>query len=82
MMRFRFDDATWDSVIESIAVFLTSAQRGAKVPELAAHVLNGTGPQTLCQRLDALRNRLLQASFIHAVLHEARVAHHEPKRVS
>lgn len=76
MMRFRFGDATWDSVIESIAVFLTSAQRGPQVPALAVHVLNGTGPQTLRQRLDALRDRLLEAPSVHVVVHEAREAHH------
>jgi DNA helicase-2/ATP-dependent DNA helicase PcrA len=75
MMRFRFGDASWDNVLESLAVFLTSAQRGAQVPMLAAQVLNGTGPQSLLQRLEALRTRLAEATSVDVALSEAREAH-------
>ncbi|WP_292789417.1 MULTISPECIES: UvrD-helicase domain-containing protein [unclassified Microbacterium] len=75
MLRFRFGEAAWDHVLESLAVFLTSAQRGSQVPVLATQVLNGTGPQTLRQRLDALRTRLTEASSVDVAVSEAREAH-------
>ena len=75
MMRVRFGSATWDDVLESLAVFLTSAQRGAQVPVLATQVLNGTGPQTLIQRLEALRTRLVAAPSVGVAVTEAREAH-------
>ena len=78
MLRFRFGEATWDQVLESLAVFLTSAQRGPQVPVLATQVLNGTGPQTLRQRLDALRVRLTEAQSVDVVVGEAREAHDAP----
>lgn len=75
MIRFRFGDATWDDVLKSLAVFLTSAQRGHQVPALALQVLNGTGAQTLLQRLDALRSRLADTPSTKAVVAQARDAH-------
>ncbi len=74
MMRYRFGDATWDDVLESLAVFLTSAQRGTQVPMLAIQVLNGTAPHTLLQRLDALRTRLDGAPSVDVLVGEARKA--------
>lgn len=75
MLRFRFGEATWEQVLESLAVFLTSAQRGAQVPVLATQVLRGTGPQTLSQRLEALRTRLAETPSVDVVVREAREAH-------
>lgn len=75
MMRFRFSDSPWEEVLESLAVFLTSAQRGAQVPELARQVLTGTGPQTLRQRLEALRARLAEVPSVDVAVCEAREAH-------
>lgn len=75
MMRFRFGDASWNDVLESLAVFLTSAQRGAQVPVLATQVLNGTGPQSLLERLDALRTRLAAGPSVEVLVGEARDAH-------
>lgn len=75
MMQFRFSDVTWDDVLESLAVFLTSAQRGAQVPVLATQVLSGNGPQTLLQRLEGLRIRLADAPSVESVVVEAREAH-------
>jgi len=75
MMRFRFGDTSWNDVLESLAVFLTSAQRGAQVPVLATQVLNGTGPQSLLERLDALRTRLAAGPSVEVLVGEARDAH-------
>ncbi|PPF28183.1 MULTISPECIES: UvrD-helicase domain-containing protein [unclassified Rathayibacter] len=75
MMQFRFGDASWEDVLESLAVFLTSARRGAQVPVLATQILNGTGPQTLLERLTALRGRLTDAVVVETALDEARAAH-------
>lgn len=75
MLRFRFGEATWEHVLESLAVFLTSAQRGSRVPVLATQVLDGTGPQALRQSLDALRARLTASPSVDVVVREAREAH-------
>lgn len=75
MMRFCVDDATWEDVLEALAVFLTSAQRGQQVPALARHVLDGTGPQTLQGRLGSLRERLTNSVSVEEAVTQAGQAH-------
>lgn len=75
MMRFCFNDATWQDVLETLAVFLTSAQRGQRVPVLASQVLNGSGPQALQSRLELLRARLAEVTSVEEALAEAGKAH-------
>lgn len=75
MMRFRFNEATWNDVLQSLAVFLTSSQRGPRVPLLARQVLSGTVPNSLLDRIESLRSRLSEATSVEAVMSEAREAH-------
>lgn len=75
MLRFPFGESTWEEILEALAVFLTSAQRGQQVPVLAHQVLNGNGPQTLQDRLAALRTRLTDTDDVDNAVVEARQAH-------
>ena len=75
MARFHTGDGTWGIVLEAIAVFLTSAQRGQKAPPIAYQVMNGSGPTTLQARLSALRERLSEAGSIREVIEVAATAH-------
>jgi DNA helicase-2/ATP-dependent DNA helicase PcrA len=73
--QFYVGDVGWDSVLEALAVFLTSAQRGRQVPPIAFQVMNGSGPKTLQDRLRALRNRVSDAASIRDVIAAAGTAH-------
>jgi len=64
MMKFSFQLTDWQDVLDTVAVFLTSAERGAQVPRLARQVMNGTGPQTLRDRLDSLQDRLANCAAV------------------
>lgn len=64
MARYRVGDAAWEIVLEAIAVFLTSAQRGTQAPPIAYQVMNGSGSTTLQERLSNLRDRLSQATSL------------------
>ncbi|WP_422117487.1 hypothetical protein [Brachybacterium sp. UNK5269] len=76
MARFHTGDGTWEIVLETIAVFLTSAQRGPKAPPpIAYQVMNGSSPTTLQARLSALRERLSEAGSIREVIEVAATAH-------
>lgn len=58
MLGFATDSNTWDDVLLALAVFVTSAQRGTQIPQLARHILNGTGSDTLQARLSDLSGQL------------------------
>lgn len=75
MLQFAFGEASWEDVTEALAVFITSAQRGARVPILAQQILNGNVPQTLQERLTALRQRLTNAAEVDDAMLAAREAH-------
>lgn len=64
MVRYCIGDATWGNVLEALAVFLTSAQRGRQVPPIAYQVMNGSGQTSLQGRLSALREQLSSAASI------------------
>lgn len=75
MAQFYTSDVSWMSVLEAIAVFLTSAQRGKKAPPIAYQVINGSGPKTLQARLSALQERLSEATSLRDVIEIATTAH-------
>lgn len=75
MAQFQVGDVGWESVLESVAVFLTSAQRGKKVPPLAYHVMDGSGPATLQARLSTLRESLSQCESASEAIKIAGTAH-------
>lgn len=58
MLRFAAGRVEWAGVLDALAVFVTSAQRGQAVPPLAYNILRGTGPATLQARLLDLRMAL------------------------
>lgn len=58
MLGFAADSAAWEDVLLTLAVFITSAQRGKQVPQLARDVLDGTGSKALQTRLSDLRDHL------------------------
>ncbi|OZF33649.1 UvrD-helicase domain-containing protein [Rhodococcus sp. 14-2483-1-2] len=76
MARFYIGDCGWGNVLEALAVFLTSAQRGPQVPALARQVMNGSGPVSLQERLAILRTRLSGAISVQEVTEIAGTAHH------
>lgn len=67
MLQLAAGVATWDDVLDALAVFVTSAQRGKGVPQLARDILNGTGSPTLQTRLQALRGDLENANPMSAL---------------
>ena len=73
--QFYIGDIGWDRVLEALAVFLTSAQRGRQVPPIALQVINGSGPKTLQDRLRALRDRVSDATSVRDVIAVAGTAH-------
>lgn len=77
MIRFSANESDWDAVLLSLAVFITSAQRGRQVPALAQQIVNSTGTQVLQARLVELRCRLSANNdlSIHAAIGEAATAH-------
>ena len=75
MTQFHTGDATWESVLEAMAVFLTSAQRGRQAPPIAYQVINGSGPTTLRDRLTALRESLSEAASVRKAIDVAARAH-------
>lgn len=77
MMRFAAGGDEWSGVLDAVAVFITSAQRGGKVPQLARDVLDGTGSSTLQDRLLALRDKLDSAEDSDDARHVAASAHNE-----
>lgn len=58
MLRFNVGIADWPEVLDALAVFATSAQRGKRVPGLAYDLLRGTGSTTLQLRLLELQRSL------------------------
>lgn len=76
MLRFAFCESTWDEVLEALAIFLTSAQRGQQVPAIAHHVLNGTGPQPLREQLTLLRDQLTGLDDLDEAFEMVAQAHH------
>lgn len=62
MIRFASNDVEWTHVLDALAVFVTSAQRGPRIPRLAQQIFDGTGASTLQQRLSDLRTRLESTS--------------------
>lgn len=75
MTQFHAGDAAWESVLEAMAVFLTSAQRGRQAPPIAYQVINGSGPMTLRDRLSALRESLSEAASVREAIEVAATAH-------
>lgn len=75
MAQFHTGGVTWENVLEAIAVFLTSAQRGRQAPPIAYQVINGSGPTTLQDRLSALRERLSEAASVRETIEVAAAAH-------
>lgn len=51
MLRFATGTADWPVVLDALAVFIASAQRGRAMPALAHDVLRGTGSAALQSRL-------------------------------
>lgn len=64
MIRYGDDGGDWAVVLDALAVFITSAQRGKTVPQLAYDVLQGTGAASLQERIAAVRATLDAASTI------------------
>ncbi|QOT23069.1 UvrD-helicase domain-containing protein [Paenarthrobacter sp. YJN-D] len=58
MLRFGVGYAAWDVVLDALAVFVTSAQRGSRVPQLAHRLLTGNGDAALKERLSSLKASL------------------------
>lgn len=58
MLQFACADTHWEDVLDALAVFVTSAQRGGQVPQLARDIKAGTGSSTLQSRLNELRTAL------------------------
>lgn len=63
MLRFASGGAAWAEVLECLAVFVTSAQRGRSVPQLALNILRGDGPSTLQAKLVDLSLELDNAAI-------------------
>lgn len=68
LLRYGAGVSTWNEVLDSLAVFVTSSQRGSAVPQLATDILNGTGARTLQERLTTVRQSLDDASGIRDLL--------------
>jgi DNA helicase-2/ATP-dependent DNA helicase PcrA len=51
-------DVTWPDVLDALAVFVTSAQRGRTIPRLARDIRDGAGSLALQSRLLELRTAL------------------------
>lgn len=51
MCRYAQGQSRWDDVVQSLAVFVASAQKGSRVPQLAQDIMEGGGPRTLQARL-------------------------------
>lgn len=62
MLQFASGGATWPDVLDALAVFVTSAQRGGKVPQLARDIKDGTGHASLQNRLLQVRTDLEAAT--------------------
>lgn len=75
MAQFSTDDVAWENVLEALAVFLTSAQRGRKAPPIAYQVINDSGPMTLRDRLSALRESLSEAVSVLEAIEVTATAH-------
>ena len=63
MLRFSVGLAAWDDVLNALAVFVASAVRGNRTPDLAQHLLNGRGAVTLRTRVEALRAGLADSDL-------------------
>ncbi|MBY3989558.1 UvrD-helicase domain-containing protein [Rhodococcus fascians] len=75
MAQFYTGDVDWEGVLEALAVFLTSAQRGRQVPHLARQVIDGSGSVSLQDRLNSLRTRLSNSTSVRDVTEIAGTAH-------
>ncbi|WP_289231373.1 UvrD-helicase domain-containing protein [Barrientosiimonas endolithica] len=75
MVQFHTGDVAWENVLEAVAVFLTSAQRGRQAPPIAHQVINGSGPTTLQDPLSALRERLSNVASAGEAIEVAATAH-------
>lgn len=74
MLQFAVGLAVWGSVLDGLAVFISSAQRGPVVPQLALDVVRGTGAATLQARLVDLR-LALEGSTVGTALNVIDAAH-------
>lgn len=63
MLIFSVGEARWEEVLNSLAVFVASAVRGNRTPELARHIIDGSGAVTLQARLVALRDGMADAGL-------------------
>lgn len=74
MCRYAQGQGTWSDVVQSLAVFVASAQKGSHVPRLADDILRGGGSRTLQARLTDIQRSLTGASMDSAAK-IARLAH-------
>ncbi|MCX5045265.1 UvrD-helicase domain-containing protein [Aldersonia sp. NBC_00410] len=75
MLQVTVGTGAWSSVLDALAVFVTSAQRGRAIPQLATEILDATGTSNLHSRLSEIRTRLEIASNCEEALHVASHAH-------
>jgi DNA helicase-2/ATP-dependent DNA helicase PcrA len=71
MLAYAQGAAEWEQVLLRLAVFLTSAVRGKKVPPLAQTLAAGTADGTLASQLDGIRTELRDAGTLAAAAHAA-----------
>lgn len=58
MCKYATGASEWDYALQSLAVFVASAQKGSHVPPLAWKIMDGGGHENLARRLDDLRRSL------------------------
>lgn len=58
MLKFAIGETTWNKVLNKLAVFVASAVRGGKIPQLAYHILKGTGTYELRENITTLHDNL------------------------
>lgn len=74
MCRYAQGQSPWSDVVQSLAVFVASAQKGSHVPRLARDIMEGGGSTILQARLTDIQDSLTDASMDSAAK-IARLAH-------
>ncbi|MDB2197155.1 UvrD-helicase domain-containing protein [Mycobacteroides abscessus] len=75
MLKYAVADTDWAEITDTLAIFVISAQRGKKVPQLAWDIVHRTGSSKLQSSLDELRAQLTDSASATQLLAVAAQAH-------